>query len=200
MFLVQEKEHEFFKRKGNDLFMEKTLSLTEALCGFCFTFTHLDGRVVKCESKPGEVVKPEDIRVIQGEGMPVHGSPFTKGRLFVIFKVRAGVRWFVGGCRGGERLRWKQMPAPPSTSTREMPPHGTEPSRKHAVAPIPFLYTGGVPRARVADAHAGQDPRGGAAPAHAAQAHGAYVRIPHFLVFGGGEGRLTDGTMDGWLG
>lgn len=89
MFLVQEKEHEFFKRKGNDLFMEKTLSLTEALCGFCFTFTHLDGRVVKCESKPGEVVKPEDIRVIQGEGMPVHGSPFTKGRLFVIFKVRA---------------------------------------------------------------------------------------------------------------
>lgn len=87
IFLVQEKEHELFKRKNNDLFMEKTLSLTEALCGFCFTFTHLDQRVIKCESRPGEIIKPEDIRVVQGEGMPVHGSPFTKGRLFIIFKV-----------------------------------------------------------------------------------------------------------------
>ena len=87
IFLVQEKEHELFKRKNNDLFMEKTLSLTEALCGFCFTFKHLDERVVKCESRPGEVIKADDLRVIQGEGMPIHGSPFTKGRLFIIFKV-----------------------------------------------------------------------------------------------------------------
>lgn len=122
MFLVQEKEHEFFKRKGNDLFMEKTLSLTEALCGFCFTFTHLDGRVVKCESKPGEVVKPEDIRVIQGEGMPVHGSPFTKGRLFVIFKVRAMVCWWLSGWG---TVEVEADAARTSTSTRGMPPHGT---------------------------------------------------------------------------
>ena len=88
IFLVQEKEHEVFTRKNNDLFMEKTLSLTEALVGYCFLFTHLDGRVIKCENaKQGEVVKPGDIRMIQEEGMPIHGSPFTKGRLFIVFKV-----------------------------------------------------------------------------------------------------------------
>lgn len=88
IFLVQEKEHEVFTRKNNDLIMEKTLSLAEALVGYCFLFTHLDGRVIKCESaKPGDVVKPGDIRMIPEEGMPFHGNPFTKGRLFVVFKV-----------------------------------------------------------------------------------------------------------------
>jgi DnaJ family protein A protein 2 len=39
-----------FKRKGSDLIMEKTLSLAESLCGFCFTITHLDQRVLKVRS------------------------------------------------------------------------------------------------------------------------------------------------------
>jgi DnaJ-class molecular chaperone len=33
VFVVQEKEHALFKRKGPDLFLEKSISLTEALCG-----------------------------------------------------------------------------------------------------------------------------------------------------------------------
>lgn len=41
MFLVQEKEHELFKRKGNDLFMEKTLSLTEVRAAPHFHFSML---------------------------------------------------------------------------------------------------------------------------------------------------------------
>ncbi|EKU23119.1 DnaJ subfamily A member 2-like protein, partial [Nannochloropsis gaditana CCMP526] len=87
IFLVQEKDHEVFTRKNNDLFMEKTLTLTEALVGYDFLFTHLDGRVIKCGNQPGEIIKPGDIRMVQGEGMPIHGSPFTKGRLFIVFKV-----------------------------------------------------------------------------------------------------------------
>jgi len=87
IFIVQEKEHGIFKRKGNDLIMEKMVSLTEALCGYCFTITHLDGRVLKCESKRGEVLRPDQLKVIHGEGMPLHGSPFTKGKLFILFKV-----------------------------------------------------------------------------------------------------------------
>jgi len=58
VFVLQQKEHPKFKRKGEDLFVEHTLSLTEALCGFQFVLTHLDGRSLLIKSNPGEVVKP----------------------------------------------------------------------------------------------------------------------------------------------
>lgn len=58
VFILQQKEHPKFKRKGEDLFVEHTLSLTEALCGFQFVLTHLDGRQLLIKSNPGEVVKP----------------------------------------------------------------------------------------------------------------------------------------------
>lgn len=34
VFVLQEQPHAEFKRKGDDLFIERTISLTEALCGF----------------------------------------------------------------------------------------------------------------------------------------------------------------------
>lgn len=63
------------------------ITLAEALCGFTRTITHMDGRVLRIDSKPGKVVKPDSVKMIQGEGMPYHGSPFSKGRLFVHFRV-----------------------------------------------------------------------------------------------------------------
>jgi DnaJ family protein A protein 2 len=87
VFVVQEKEHERFKRKGADLVETIELTLTEALCGFTKTITHLDNRVLKIESKAGKVIKPDSVHMINGEGMPYHGNPFTKGRLFIVFKV-----------------------------------------------------------------------------------------------------------------
>lgn len=58
IFVIQQKEHPKFKRKGDDLFVEHNLSLTEALCGFQFVLTHLDGRQLLIKSNPGELVKP----------------------------------------------------------------------------------------------------------------------------------------------
>ena len=58
VFVLQQKEHPKFKRRGEDLFVEHTLSLTEALCGFQFVLNHLDGRQLLIKSNPGEVVKP----------------------------------------------------------------------------------------------------------------------------------------------
>lgn len=87
IFIIQEKEHDVFKRKGADLAMTMHISLSEALCGFTRTVTHLDDRVLKVTSAPGEVVVPDSFKVIDGEGMPHHGNPFTKGRLFIQFKV-----------------------------------------------------------------------------------------------------------------
>ncbi|XP_026664306.2 chaperone protein dnaJ A6-like [Phoenix dactylifera] len=87
IFILQQKEHPKFKRKYDDLFVEHTLSLTEALCGFQFALTHLDGRQLLIKSNPGEVVKPGQFKAINDEGMPHHGRPFMKGRLYIQFNV-----------------------------------------------------------------------------------------------------------------
>jgi DnaJ family protein A protein 2 len=92
-FVVQEKDHDVFKRKGADLLITKTLSLNEALTGFSWKITHLDGREVVINSTPGEIIPAEDeggrpfVKVVPNEGMPSHGNPFVKGNLYVLFTV-----------------------------------------------------------------------------------------------------------------
>ncbi|CAN0863256.1 DnaJ protein homolog [Linum grandiflorum] len=91
VFVLEQKEHPRFKRKGDDLFVEHSLPLTEALCGFRFVLTHLDGRqlLIKSLSVPGEVVKPDSFKAINDEGMPMYQRPFLKGRLYIHFTVKA---------------------------------------------------------------------------------------------------------------
>jgi len=57
-FVVKEQPHAVFKRKGADLFVEKTISLVEALCGFEIELTHLDGRKLLIQTAPGEIIRP----------------------------------------------------------------------------------------------------------------------------------------------
>ncbi|KAL4301855.1 hypothetical protein GQ457_10G007270 [Hibiscus cannabinus] len=87
VFVLQQKDHPKFKRKGEDLFVEHTLSLTEALCGFHFVVTHLDGRQLLIKSNPGEVVKPDSFKAINDEGMPLYQKPFMKGKMYIHFTV-----------------------------------------------------------------------------------------------------------------
>lgn len=87
VFVLQLKEHPKFKRKGDDLFVEHTLTLTEALCGFQFPLTHLDSRQLLIKSSPGEIIKPAQFKAINDEGMPHYQRPFMKGRLYLQFTV-----------------------------------------------------------------------------------------------------------------
>jgi DnaJ homolog subfamily A member 2 len=92
-FVVQEKDHDVFKRKGADLLIQKTVSLKEALTGCSWKITHLDGRHVVIQSRPGEIIQAEAVggkpyvKVIPNEGMPSPGNPFVKGGLYVLFTV-----------------------------------------------------------------------------------------------------------------
>ena len=62
----------FFRRKGRDLFWKEVLSLREAWMGdWERNLTHLDGHIVRLGRKRGEVVQPNQVEVISGEGMPV---------------------------------------------------------------------------------------------------------------------------------
>jgi len=58
VFVLKQQEHAEFKRKGADLYLERTISLVEALCGFEMLITHLDGRKLIVKSEPGDIVKP----------------------------------------------------------------------------------------------------------------------------------------------
>merc|ERR1719420_1840364 len=57
VFVLQEQAHAEYKRKGDDLFIERSISLTEALCGFAMELDSLDGRKLLIKSSPGEVIK-----------------------------------------------------------------------------------------------------------------------------------------------
>merc|ERR1719333_2065523 len=58
VFVLKQQEHALFKRRGADLFIEKDISLVEALCGFEIEVTHLDGRKLLIKTTPGDIVKP----------------------------------------------------------------------------------------------------------------------------------------------
>uniref|UniRef100_A0A3P8R0I5 DnaJ heat shock protein family (Hsp40) member A2b n=1 Tax=Astatotilapia calliptera TaxID=8154 RepID=A0A3P8R0I5_ASTCA len=88
VLVLQEKEHEDFRRDGSDLHMVHRIGLVEALCGFQFTVTHLDGRQLLVKYPPGKVIEPGCIRVVKGEGMPQYRNPFEKGDLYIKFEVQ----------------------------------------------------------------------------------------------------------------
>eukprot|EP00767_Chilomastix_cuspidata_P007848 gnl/Chilomastix_cuspidata/871.p1 GENE.gnl/Chilomastix_cuspidata/871~~gnl/Chilomastix_cuspidata/871.p1 ORF type:complete len:421 (-),score=224.54 gnl/Chilomastix_cuspidata/871:568-1830(-) len=88
VFVVRVKEHARFKREGADLVIARSISLAEALCGFATKIVHLDKRVVNVVSRPGEVVKPDAVLCVEGEGMPVYRRSWQRGRLFIKFDVQ----------------------------------------------------------------------------------------------------------------
>lgn len=62
----------FFRRKGRDLFWKEVLSLREAwMGGWERELVHLDGHIVRLSRQRGEVVQPNQVEVVSGEGMPV---------------------------------------------------------------------------------------------------------------------------------
>jgi DnaJ-class molecular chaperone len=67
-------QHALFKVENLDLTFEKTITLKSALCGFDFEITHLNGRIFKLANKPGNVIKPGNIKTIPGLGLEKNGE------------------------------------------------------------------------------------------------------------------------------
>jgi DnaJ family protein A protein 2 len=85
IFVLQQKLHDIFIRKGNNLWIKHKISLKDALCGFSFYLKHLDGRILKIESEK-EIIKPGQIKCIRNEGLPVKTGN-VNGDLFIEFEV-----------------------------------------------------------------------------------------------------------------
>eukprot|EP00210_Caulerpa_lentillifera_P002963 g2829.t1 len=80
-------KHPRFKRKGFDLVTTHKIGICDALCGFDLNIKQLDGRLLHIQSKPGEVIKPGQVKCLEDEGLPVHGQPHLKGNLYIQFEV-----------------------------------------------------------------------------------------------------------------
>jgi DnaJ-class molecular chaperone len=66
-------QHALFSRNGNDLFIKKTLSLKEALCGTQVSFMHLNGKHMTLNIT-NAVVSPGMRKSFPGMGFTTHGN------------------------------------------------------------------------------------------------------------------------------
>ena len=89
IIVLQQQPHPFFRRSadGPHLVMTKHISLAEALTGFSFQVTHLDGRKIKIQSDDNETYQPNDIKAILEEGMPVDKAHGVRGHLYIELKI-----------------------------------------------------------------------------------------------------------------
>lgn len=88
VFVVAEKKHQVFKRKGADLLMNKEISLLEAMCGVDFMVEHLNGEKFRVKTEEGMVIKPDQIMTVPEKGMPFYKNAYKFGNLFIMFKVK----------------------------------------------------------------------------------------------------------------
>jgi len=85
VIVLKTQKHARFNRRGDDLHMDMTISLRDALLGFTRHVQQLDGRMLKVERKA--VTQPEHVEKVVGEGMPVHNFPSEKGNLYIKFSI-----------------------------------------------------------------------------------------------------------------
>lgn len=65
---VVEQSHDIYKRKGDDLYIEHTISLAEALCGCNITIDHLSDTI---DISIDTIIKPNSLFKVSGKGMPI---------------------------------------------------------------------------------------------------------------------------------
>jgi chaperone protein DnaJ len=78
--------HRQFKRRGDDLLMERNVSLVEALTGVEFRVTLPDGRNIIVKSEDGKPLKHNGVIAVMNEGLPKYQRG-GRGHLYVVTKV-----------------------------------------------------------------------------------------------------------------
>ena len=73
-----------FERKGLDLYLDKQITLKQALTGFIFQFTHLNSKVYKINNDEGNIIPPNYVKKIANLGMHRDNS---KGSLYIKFTI-----------------------------------------------------------------------------------------------------------------
>ncbi|CAG8574630.1 15049_t:CDS:2 [Funneliformis caledonium] len=83
---IEEKPHERFQRRGDDLYFTAKIDLLTALAGGQFMVKHLDEKYLVVNIDAGEVIKPGQLKSIPQHGMPSYRH-HDYGTLFVQFEI-----------------------------------------------------------------------------------------------------------------
>ncbi|XP_054722433.1 dnaJ protein homolog 1-like [Uloborus diversus] len=85
-FIIRDKPHPLFKRDGSDIRYTAKVSLREALCGTKIEVPTLfgDKKVLRIK----DIIKPNFVHRIQGQGLPVPKDPSRKGDLIIAFEIK----------------------------------------------------------------------------------------------------------------
>jgi DnaJ-class molecular chaperone len=73
-----------FERRGLDLFMNKTISLKESLCGFSFELKYVNGKSYTLNNNSGNIIPPEYTKIIPNMGLTREKHT---GNLLILFHV-----------------------------------------------------------------------------------------------------------------
>ncbi|KAF9916499.1 Type I HSP40 co-chaperone [Lobosporangium transversale] len=86
VIVLDQREHERFKRNGDDLFYDAKIDLVTALAGGKIQIPHLDDRVLLVEILPGEVIRPGEHKAVMNQGMPTERH-HDFGNLYIQFEI-----------------------------------------------------------------------------------------------------------------
>jgi len=87
VFEIEQKPHTRFQRRDDDLFYHAEIDLLTALAGGHLHIEHLDERWLQIEIIPGEVIAPNSVKVVRGQGMPSFRH-HDYGNLYIQFDVK----------------------------------------------------------------------------------------------------------------
>ncbi|KAF9905696.1 Type I HSP40 co-chaperone [Linnemannia zychae] len=86
VIVLDQREHERFRRSDDDLFYNTKIDLVTALAGGKIQIPHLDDRVLVIDILPGEVIKPGELKAVMGQGMPTERH-HDFGNLYIQFEI-----------------------------------------------------------------------------------------------------------------
>lgn len=87
VFVIEQKPHPRFERKGDDLYYNAEIDLLTALAGGSIAIEHLDDRWLTVSIAAGEVISPGSIKQVRGQGMPSYRH-HDMGNLYIKFDVK----------------------------------------------------------------------------------------------------------------
>ncbi|CAN0898588.1 DnaJ homolog subfamily B member 4 [Linum grandiflorum] len=90
VFVIDEKPHDVYTRDGNDLMINRQVTLAEALGGTTLNVNTLDGRTLLIPVT--HIVSPGYEMIVSGEGMPIAKEPRNRGDLKIKFEVKFPTR------------------------------------------------------------------------------------------------------------